>query len=108
MKQHSCLPVAHIIAKVYKTINFAPKLVKKILNNIIKSFLPLLLGVVILYWIYEEFDFSLVGVALGDMDLFWLQAASRCVRVFDFYCLCCKPRAASCGRGVALCGARQV
>ncbi len=71
MKQRCCLPVAHIIAKVYKTINFAPKLVKKILNNIIKSLLPLLLGVVILYWIYEEFDFSLVGVALGDMDLFW-------------------------------------
>lgn len=71
MKQHSCLPVAHIIAKVYKTINFAPKLVKKILNNIIKSFLPLLLGVVILYWIYREFDFSLVGGALRDMNLFW-------------------------------------
>lgn len=71
MKQRSCLPVAHIIAKVYKTINFAPKLVKKILNNIIKSFLPLLLGVVILYWIYKEFDFSLVGGALRDMNLFW-------------------------------------
>lgn len=44
---------------------------KKIFNNIIKSLLPLLLGVVILYWIYAEFDFSQVGVALGDMNLFW-------------------------------------
>ena len=44
---------------------------KKIFNNIIKSLLPLLLGVVILYWIYAEFDFSQVGVALKEMDLFW-------------------------------------
>lgn len=44
---------------------------KKILNNIVKSLLPLLLGVVILYWIYAEFDFSQVGVALKEMNLFW-------------------------------------
>lgn len=31
----------------------------------------MLLGVVILYWIYAEFDFSQVSVALKDMDLFW-------------------------------------
>lgn len=33
--------------------------------------LPLLLGVVILYWIYAEFDFSQVGVALKEMNFFW-------------------------------------
>lgn len=44
---------------------------KKIFNNIIKSALPLFLGVVILYWIYEEFDFSQVGAALREMNLFW-------------------------------------
>lgn len=33
--------------------------------------LPLLLGVVILYWIYAEFDFSQVGVALKEMNLLW-------------------------------------
>lgn len=44
---------------------------KKILNNIAKSVLPLLLGLVILYWIYAEFDFSQVGVALKEMNLFW-------------------------------------
>lgn len=33
--------------------------------------MPLLLGVIILYWIYDEFDFSQVGVALREMNLFW-------------------------------------
>lgn len=33
--------------------------------------MPLLLGVVILYWIYAEFDFSQVGGALREMNLFW-------------------------------------
>ncbi len=63
--------VAPLDAKVNKSINFCFKLVKKILNNIIKSVLPLLLGVVILYWIYAEFDFSQVGVALKEMNLLW-------------------------------------
>lgn len=44
---------------------------KKILNNIIKSLLPVALGAVILYWIYCEFDFSSVWVALGEMDMFF-------------------------------------
>lgn len=63
--------VAPLNAKVNKTPKFCFKLVKKIFNNIIKSFLPLLLGVVILYWIYDEFDFSQVGAALEEMNLFW-------------------------------------
>ncbi len=33
--------------------------------------MPLFLGVVILYWIYDEFDFTQVGKALRDMNLFW-------------------------------------
>ena len=61
----------HIDAKVNKYPNFVLKLVKKILNNIIKSLLPLFLGVVILYWIYDEFDFSQVGPAMRSMNLFW-------------------------------------
>ena len=44
---------------------------KKIFNNIIKSILPVLLGALILYWIYAEFDFSSVGAALGEMDMFF-------------------------------------
>ena len=44
---------------------------KKILNIIIKSVLPLLLGAVILYWIYAEFDFSQVYVAFSGMDMTW-------------------------------------
>ena len=41
------------------------------MNNIVKSLLPLLLGVLILYWIYAEFDFSQVGIAIKEMKLFW-------------------------------------
>lgn len=33
--------------------------------------LPLLLGAVILYWIYAEFDFSQVYVAFAGMDMTW-------------------------------------
>lgn len=44
---------------------------RKILNNIAKSLLPLLLGVVIFYWIYAEFDFSQVWPAIERMDVFW-------------------------------------
>ncbi len=41
----------------------------------VKSVLPLLLGVVILYWIYAEFDFSQVGGALRNMNMFWFTAS---------------------------------
>ena len=61
----------HIDAKVNKYPNFAVKVLKKILNNIVKSLLPLLLGAVILYWIYDEFDFSQVWPELERMNLFW-------------------------------------
>lgn len=47
------------------------KLVKKILNNIIKTLLPLLLGVFILYWVYKDFDFSKLIEGLKEMNWWW-------------------------------------
>ena len=45
---------------------------KKIFNIILKTFVPILLGAVILYWIYRDFDFSQVsGVVCGEMNLWW-------------------------------------
>ena len=44
---------------------------KKILNILIKTGLPLLLGAVILYWIYGNFDFALITEALSTMDMWW-------------------------------------
>ncbi len=67
----ACCWVAPLDAKVTKTINFVLNLVKKILNIIIKSILPVLLGAVILYWIYAEFDFAQVSKAFAEMNFFW-------------------------------------
>ncbi|MBQ2778334.1 MAG: flippase-like domain-containing protein [Bacteroidaceae bacterium] len=44
---------------------------KKILNILIKTGLPLLLGAVILYWIYGNFDFARIWEALHTMDMWW-------------------------------------
>lgn len=44
---------------------------KKILNILIKTGLPLLLGAVILYWIYGNFNFALITEALNTMDMWW-------------------------------------
>ncbi len=44
---------------------------KKILNILLKTGLPLLLGVVILYWIYGNFDFTRITEALKSMDMWW-------------------------------------
>lgn len=44
---------------------------KKILNILVKTGLPLLLGAVILYWIYGNFDFVLIAEALHSMDMWW-------------------------------------
>ena len=44
---------------------------KKILNILLKTGLPLLLGAVILYWIYGNFDFALISEALHTMDMWW-------------------------------------
>lgn len=44
---------------------------KKILNNTIKILFPLLLGAVILYWIYRDFDFSQLSLGLRNMNWWW-------------------------------------
>lgn len=44
---------------------------KKILNILVKAGIPLLLGVLILYWIYRNFDFYEVTDALRTMDMWW-------------------------------------
>lgn len=62
-------------AKVNKTLNFGSKLVKKILNIIIKTVIPLLLGALILFWIYRNFDFSKIADALHSMNMWWFWAS---------------------------------
>lgn len=44
---------------------------KKILNILVKTGVPLLLGMLILYWIYRNFDFTEVTAALSTMNLWW-------------------------------------
>ncbi|MBR5848007.1 MAG: flippase-like domain-containing protein, partial [Bacteroidaceae bacterium] len=45
---------------------------KKILNLILKTLLPIALGAVILWWIYRDFDFSQVSaVVCNEMNLWW-------------------------------------
>ena len=44
---------------------------KKILNKTLKTAVPLLLGVLILYFIYDDFDFSQLWGPLKEMNLFW-------------------------------------
>lgn len=44
---------------------------KKILNILVKTGIPLLLGAAILYCIYRNFDFTMVGDAVGGMDMWW-------------------------------------
>ena len=45
---------------------------KKILNLILKIFLPIALGAVILCWIYRDFDFARVSsVVFTEMNLWW-------------------------------------
>jgi hypothetical protein len=45
--------------------------VKKIFNYTVKTALPLLLGVLILIMIYDDFDFSRLLDDFRDMNLFW-------------------------------------
>lgn len=47
------------------------KVMKKISNIFVKTVLPLLLGVVILYFIYRNFDFSQVIPELKQMNMWW-------------------------------------
>lgn len=46
---------------------------KKIINSTIKLLLPILLGGMILYWMYRDFDFNRIkDVMLHDMDWTWM------------------------------------
>ena len=45
---------------------------KKIFNLILKTLLPIVLGAVILWWIYRDFDFTQVSaVVCNEMNLWW-------------------------------------
>ena len=44
---------------------------KKILNNTLKTVLPLLLGAFILYMVYDDFDFTRLWSELKNMNLLW-------------------------------------
>ena len=44
---------------------------KKFLNKILKTALPVLLGLLILYMIYDDFDFSRLWSDFQNMNLFW-------------------------------------
>lgn len=65
------MPYFRNIAKVKKSIKNAVKLMKKISNKVLKILFPLLLGVFILYIIYNNFDFSQIWASLKEMDMFW-------------------------------------
>lgn len=49
---------------------------KKILNHTLKTVLPILLGALILYMIYADFDFSQLWAAVQGMDLFWFAVST--------------------------------
>ena len=59
------------VAKVNKTIKNVSKVVKKIFDKTIKTVLPIVLGALILYMIYADFDFSQLWGVLMDMNLWW-------------------------------------
>lgn len=63
-------------AKVNKSIKNILKLVKKIFGNLVKTVLPIMLGVLILYMIYADFDFSRLWNDLSGMNLFWFAAST--------------------------------
>lgn len=59
------------VAKLTKTIKNVPKVVKKIFNYTLKTALPIMLGVLILYMVYDDFDFSQLWSELKEMNIFW-------------------------------------
>ena len=59
------------VAKVTKTIKNASKVVKKFFNYTLKTVLPIVLGALILYMVYDDFDFSLLWNELKSMNLLW-------------------------------------
>ena len=44
---------------------------KKIFNKTIKTVLPIVLGILILYMIYADFDFTQLWGAISEMDMTW-------------------------------------
>lgn len=56
---------------------------KKLLKNIIRTVLPLLLGGFILYWVYRDFDFSKVGEVLRHGINWWWMVLSLVFGVFS-------------------------
>ena len=44
---------------------------KKILNITLKTLLPLMLGILILYMIYDDLDISQLWISFKGIDLFW-------------------------------------
>ena len=63
-------------AKVNKSIKNSPKVVKKIFGKTLKTLLPLMLGVLILYMIYADFDFSRLWNDLSQMNLTWFMLST--------------------------------
>ena len=49
---------------------------KKIFNKTIKTVLPIVLGILILYMIYADFDFTQLWAALSEMDLTWFAVST--------------------------------
>lgn len=49
---------------------------KKIFNKTIKTVLPIVLGMLILYMIYADFDFTRLWSALSEMDIAWFAVST--------------------------------
>ena len=49
---------------------------KKIFNHMVKTVLPIFLGALILYMIYDDFDFTQLWSALQGMDMFWFAVST--------------------------------
>ena len=49
---------------------------KKIFNKTIKTVLPIVLGILILYMIYADFDFTQLWGAISEMDMTWFMVST--------------------------------
>lgn len=63
-------------AKVSKSIKNISKVVKKIYGKTVKTVLPVMLGALILYIIYADFDFSRLWDDIASMNIFWFVAST--------------------------------
>lgn len=70
--QTSCLPALTRHSEISKRQTIEVN-TGKLLNSATKIALPLVLGGMILYWMYRDFDFSRIGhVVMYDMDWTWM------------------------------------